>query len=293
MPDADNAFHTGLVHRGDGAALGRYIETYGYDPAGNILEMRHRGSDPAHPGWVRSYNYNETSRIEPDRAGNRLSSTQVSDIDVERYAYDAHGSMTAMPHLPLMQWTWLDQLQASARQVVGEGLPETTYYVYDGSGQRVRKVTERRASANGQAVRTREHIYLGGFEIYRELGPDGAAIALERETLHVLDVQQRLALVETKTVDASAALPLPSPLIRYQLGNHLGSSSLELDDDARVISYQEYLPFGSTSYQAYDSLVEAPAKRYQVLGQGARRRDRPLLPRGAILRGLAGALDRL
>ena len=39
--------------------------------------------------------------------------------------------MTPMPHLPLMQWDFSDQLQASARQVVNDGTPETTCYVYD------------------------------------------------------------------------------------------------------------------------------------------------------------------
>ena len=29
----------------------------------------------------------------------------------EHYTYDAHGNMTAMPHLPLMQWDFKDQLQ--------------------------------------------------------------------------------------------------------------------------------------------------------------------------------------
>ena len=72
----------------------------------------------------------------------------------EAYTYDAHGNMTAMPHLTLMQWDFMDQLQATSQQVVNDGTAETTYYVYDAAGQRVRKVTEgqngthRRASAS-------------------------------------------------------------------------------------------------------------------------------------------------
>jgi hypothetical protein len=49
-----------------------------------------------------------------------------------------------MPHLNAMRWDQLDRLQATTRQVVNNGgTPETTYYVYDNSGKRVRKVTER------------------------------------------------------------------------------------------------------------------------------------------------------
>ena len=75
-----------------------------------------------------------------------------------------------MPHLPLMQWDFKDQLQATSQQVViNGGTPEITYYVYDAAGQRVRKVTERQ---NG--TRKSERIYLGGFEIYREYNPSTA-----------------------------------------------------------------------------------------------------------------------
>ena len=96
--------------------------------------------------------------------------------------------MDQMPHLTLMRWDFRDQLQVTARQAVNAGdLPEATYYGYDGAGQRVRKVTAR-LSADGvtRTIRS-ERIYMGGFEIYREYETNGVGIALERETLHVMD----------------------------------------------------------------------------------------------------------
>ena len=45
----------------------------------------------------------------------------------------------------------------------------------------------------------KERIYLGGFEIYREYNGDGTQPVLERETLHIMDDKQRIALVETRT----------------------------------------------------------------------------------------------
>jgi RHS repeat-associated protein len=50
------------------------------------------------------------------------------------------------------------------------------------------------------------------------------------------------------------------------LNNHLGSSSLEVNEDAEVISYEEYYPYGSTSYQAVRSDIEVSAKRYRYTG---------------------------
>src|SRR5258708_36191793 len=81
-----------------------------------------------------------------------------------------------------------------------------------------------------------------------------------------MDDKQRIALVETKTItnpnDDSA-----EQLVRYQFGNHLGSASLELNDNAVVISYEEYYPYGSTSYQAVNKDIKAAAKRYRYTGK--------------------------
>ena len=122
-----------------------------------------------------------------------------------------------------------------------EKVPVTTYYVYDAAGQRVRKVTETQTGAI-----SKERIYLGGFEVYREYS--SGVVTLERESLHVMDDKQRIALVETQTIkDQSQSLML-QPLVRYQLSNHLGSVSLELDENAAVITYEEYTPYGSTAY---------------------------------------------
>ena len=41
---------------------------------------------------------------------------------------------------------------------------------------------------------------------------------------------------------------------------------LELDDKAKIISYEEYTPYGSTSYQAVRSQTETP-KRYRYTGK--------------------------
>jgi RHS repeat-associated protein len=133
---------------------------------------------------------------------------------------------------------------------------ERTWYVYDANGQRVRKVTE---LATG-AVKD-ERLYLGEVEIYRRRG----ANELVRETLHIMDDRQRIALVETRSKGSEDGVP--PQLIRYQLGDHVGSTRLELDDMARVISYEEYLPFGATSYQATAKGIRAAAKRYRFTGQ--------------------------
>ena len=84
----------------------------------------------------------------------------------------------------------------------------------------------------------------------------------------MVDDKRRIALVETKTIESKAnPEALPHSLIRYQFTNHLDSSCLELDGDAAIISYEEYYPYGSTSYESARRKVEVSSKRYRFTGQ--------------------------
>ncbi len=237
-------------------ALQRYAEEYAYDGVGNLLSLRHIGG--AVERWTRRYRYADDS--------NRLLATSLPGDDADEfsaeYSYDAHGNMTSMPHLPFMAWDFDDRLQATARQVVNAGTPETTFFVAGAAGERLRKVTERQAGEGETPTRRSERIYLDGFEVYREYAGDGTTVTLERETLHVSDEQRRIALVDTRTQGDDEA---PVQSRRYQLGDHLGSAVLEVDDLAHVISFEDFHPYGSTSHASNDNGVEA--KRYRYIGK--------------------------
>ena len=155
--------------------------------------------------------------------------------------YDPNGAMLSMPHLQNIAWDYKSQLQMSQQQAIdrtsqvidvnddgsGTEAGERTWYVYDAGGSRIRKVTEK----GGQILH--ERIYIGAFEVYRKHGVN----PLVRETIHVMDDNGRVALVETRTQGRARS---PAQLTRYQLSDHLGSVSLELDERARVVSYEEY-----------------------------------------------------
>ncbi|MGO9484231.1 MAG: SpvB/TcaC N-terminal domain-containing protein [Rhodomicrobium sp.] len=251
----------GAARRHDLQALRRFVERYDYDPVGNFRTTAHQAEGG---NWERRYVYEEPSLIEPEKVSNRLSRTSVEEGPstlVERYRHDAHGNMTRMPHLPRMRWDFHDQMRATTRQVLNEGTPEETWYVYDSAGQRVRKVTTRR-----DVGRKNERLYLGGFELFRTFNA-GGGVELERETLHVMDDKRRIALVETLAVDDGRAIVIPGPKARYQLANHLGSASLELAVDCGLISYEEYSPYGSSTFQAGYSATELSLKRYRYTGK--------------------------
>lgn len=255
----DDAFRVRLPQPTDGTAMRRYAEEYRYDLAGNLLQLIHTAGTS---GWTRNYLYQETSQLEAGRKNNRLSGSAIGDRAAETYPHDAHGSMTAMPHLAAMAWDFADRLRRV--DLTGGGV---AYYVYDASGQRIRKVVER----NGGAL-IEERISLGAFEVFRRRNAAGT-VSVERESLHIMDDSRRIALVETRTVGTDGQTVLsrarkapagpPVPLIRYQHGNHLGSAALELDQAGQIISYEEYYPHGSTAYQAGRSASEVSLKRYR------------------------------
>ena len=256
----DESFRVNLPHPHDGNAMARYTETYEYDPVGNLLKMAHTTLTGS---WTRYYAYEEPSLLEAGVVNNRLSATSLPGDGSAgpyraRYGYDVHGNMTSMPHLAggvhgkNIYWNVEDQVHRIDHPQGG-----SVYYTYDSEGQRVRKVWEKASSIE-------ERSYLGGFEML--LRRDGSGTFYQRESLHVTDDADRVDLVETRTLDLRGSDTSPPQLHRYQLDNHLESACVELDREARIISCEEYTPFGTTAYQAVSHPAQAP-KRFRSTGK--------------------------
>ncbi|WP_437741763.1 hypothetical protein WME73_41280 [Sorangium sp. So ce302] len=178
-----------------------------------------------------------------EAASNRLTSiSKPGDLPdgpfSATYAHDAHGNMTAMRHIAALTWDENDQVRST--NLGGRGV---VYYDYDAAGQRVRKIWEHCGLVD-------ERIYAGGCEVYQRRMISG--LVLERQMLHVMDGARRVAMVETKTVDTSGPFTV-TPRVRYQLDNHLGSASLEVDGAGLVIGYEEHHPYGTTAYWSASS----------------------------------------
>ena len=257
--DKDNSHDLAAMHNlnaSDPLAMHKYTQHYQYDAVGNIEKMEHE-TGTANSNWTRKYRY--------EADNNRLIDTTVGQ---NTYAYPhhaQHGFITAMPNLEDMAWNFNEELVKTIRQrVVNNDITaETTYYQYDGAGQRIRKITENQADAGNIPTKKEERIYIAGYEVYKK--HSGTNSGLERRTLSLMDEAHRFVMIETRNdVDDGTE----QHLVRYQLHNHLGSASLELEgsDQAKVISYEEYHPYGTTAYQAKSGAVKAAAKRYRYTG---------------------------
>ncbi|WP_310139715.1 SpvB/TcaC N-terminal domain-containing protein [Pedobacter africanus] len=244
-------------------AVRNYSQHFAYDAVGNILQMKHL----ARAGnWTRNYEY-QTSN-------NWLKSTRIGDngnpVSFTSYKHhNPHGFIETLPHLEKINWNFKEEMVLTIRQhCTDDQIPVITYYQYDGSGQRLRKITENQAAAGNVPTKKEERIYIEGYESYKTYKEN--ELIFERSTLSLLDKGHRFVMVDTVTKNMEpGAVPsdrVGTRLSCYQLHNHLGSAALELDDTARIISYEEYHPYGTTAYQARSTEIRAAAKRYRYAG---------------------------
>jgi len=178
-----------------------------------------------------------------DTDTNRLLKHDILQ-SLDDYTYDTHGNMLTMPHLSDMNWDCDDRLFSASNGTF------TSFYNYDAEGNRTRKVV-----AKGNICE--ERYYVGGYEIYRKYVND--TLDLERSTVNISDDEKVFVRIEQESGQ--------SEVVRYQYDNHLGSACLELDTAGLIISYEEYHPFGTTSYRAGRSQTEVSQKRYKYCGK--------------------------
>jgi RHS repeat-associated protein len=227
-----------------GGQLIRYTESYAYDLAGNLQTVQHIVQG-GYSGWTRSYSYEEPSCILPSQTSNRLSRTQVGS-EIEEYRYDKEagrvGCMTSVPGYSSLIWDYEERLASfSTQRVTDDTIPEMTWYVYNAAGDRVRKITERGSDASCTPTRQKETRYLPMGNIFTRYRGDGVTESRTSATLEMGDPVLGRAPVCTIEVNSDVTIPLAS----YQL-----NEKLVLDTDAKVISYQEFSPFGAKTYEA-------------------------------------------
>jgi len=150
------------------------------------------------------------------------------------------------------------------------GPDDAEFYTYDSNGERVRKVFER--YKGDDLIEIEEKIYLGAIEIKRikqKQGNSAPTKIFERTSLHIMDDKDRIALSHNWIQDDNSRETdiLNKNKTRFQYGNHLGSASLELDNSGLIISYEEYFPYGGTSFIAGKSQKEIKLKEYRYTGK--------------------------
>ncbi|MBL4647956.1 MAG: hypothetical protein JKY13_03240, partial [Gammaproteobacteria bacterium] len=204
----------------DSEVLIGYEQGYQYDLAGNMTRMVHQPDNTTAQAWRRDFTISETS--------NHLTQETIgqSQHDIR---YDAHGNMQTLENLREIVWNHRNNIASVTIIDRGdEKLSDSEYYVYDASGQRVKKVKETLISDG--IIESTETLYLDGYEIKRvkqhNLATNAEISQLERHSLRI-DGDDHYALnTHYWSVDRSAQSRQDEVHFRYQFSNHLGSATL-------------------------------------------------------------------
>jgi YD repeat-containing protein len=135
--DADGFPLVNGANPNDPSAMRNYEEWYEYDQVGNILKMIHDAQSSV-GDWTRHYKYETEPTTDPEdpyypdprHKNNRLIGTSLpgdgEDEYSAEYEYDAHGNMTKMPHLLLLEWDFNDQLRHT-----NKATGQDVYFTYE------------------------------------------------------------------------------------------------------------------------------------------------------------------
>ncbi|GAA5225382.1 SpvB/TcaC N-terminal domain-containing protein [Membranihabitans marinus] len=245
----------------NGGAIERYTRTYEYDESGNIKTIKHSG---ASQNWTNHLWTSATS----NRSLPLLNMNGVVIANPES-RFDANGNCIFMPHLRKMEWNYRNNI---SKVVVidrsAQGKPnDEEYYVYGGDGKRLRKITQRLVDIANDTIELTEKVYFDGCET-KTIKRGGIEI-LKRYTSTVGDGDHTIALIHSWEKDNTALETddISKKKIHYFLTNHLGSTALELDDMGNVITYEEYFPYGGTSFIAGRNKREIDLKEYRYSGK--------------------------
>lgn len=226
-----------------------YREAYLYDPVGNMLQLTHTHFDNGNgSGQVRNRNFSLVTNGGTVPINNRLAMVAIGQTEI-LYVYDDNGNLVREGEARHFEWDHSDHMKAFHTQTQGTEPSVHAHYFYDATSQRVMKWVRRQG---GQVDVT---VYVDGiFEHHRQIRVSGTQ---ENNTLHVMDDQQRIALVRVGAPFSNDS----TPAVKFHLGDHLGSSNVVIDNSGELVNREEYTPYGETSFGSF------ARKRYRFTGK--------------------------
>ena len=217
-----------------------YTRTYDYDKVGNIKTLQHAATGL---NFTRGYNY-----IAGINQLQSIDNAQATPTNHALYTYDEVGNQLQVNADRFYEWDVADQLKYFKKEASGSITTEAKY-LYSG-GQRLKKYVK------DQQGNTEVTVYIDGVYEHRYRKNSADVLQEEQNIIHVMDGRSRIA---TKRIgddfgDSTAA-------VKYNLENHLGTSTTRLDASGVLIDREEYYPFGDSSLRTFEY------KRYRYVGK--------------------------
>ncbi|WP_315832805.1 SpvB/TcaC N-terminal domain-containing protein [Bradyrhizobium prioriisuperbiae] len=231
--------------------LSNYVQTYRYDGSGNLIELRHAGAQ----NFTRRFGIaRHSNRALPERDGQLPGEPDIAA------GFDANGNLKQLQPGQSLFWNSRNQLMRVRPVVREDGEDDSESYVYDARGMRLRKVSTTRAA---NRTHTAEVRYLPGLEIRSDT-------ASGERLLHVINVHAGAGNVRVLHWETGKPEDIENDQIRFTFSNRVGSGTLELDENAALLSQEEYYPYGGTALWAGRNTLEAS---YKTIRYSGRERD--------------------
>ncbi|WLH83038.1 RHS repeat-associated core domain-containing protein [Pseudomonas sp. FP2338] len=224
-----------------------YTQQFSYDEAGNVLELQHVPSSGT--GFTRRMSVAARSNHFVPQADGR-------SVPGLGQGFDRNGNLQALEGEHGMGWDVRNQLVRITQVLREGGNDDEERYAYDATGRRIlkRRVTQARGVVHTAQVR-----YLPGLEIRHD--------SATGEQLNVLNINVGTFTVRVLSWDRHPSGGSQDAQIRYGLSDHLGSSTLELGEQAQLLSQESYYPYGGTAWWAAKNASEASYKFIRYSGK--------------------------
>ncbi|QLL16012.1 RHS repeat-associated core domain-containing protein [Pseudomonas chlororaphis] len=237
--------------------LTHYSRTYTYDRGSNLTTIRHVGLHP----------YTQQMVVAPtsNRAVQQTLGVTPSDVDS---FFDACGNLRELNAGQPLVWNSRNQLQRSTQVVRSDPDDDTEQYWYDGQGQRSCKLATTRTSGTTHTARV---YYLPGLELRQTRVQPHVGEPSVSEALQVINAgaagRQSLRVLHWEQGKPAA---IENDQCRYSLDDQIGSSLIELDQRADILTWEEYFPFGGTAVWSARNETET---RYKYVRYSGKERD--------------------
>lgn len=233
----------------DASQYVNYTQSFTYDRGGNLTTIQHNGAS--------QYTTNITVSDKSNRGVWQSGSDPITDVDSW---FDARGNLNSLQQGIALNWDGRNQL-TQVSPVVREGdVNDSEHYWYGGNSVRVVKRTIQKTANSTQENMV---IYLPGLELRRQ-----ATGGNVNEALSVIKVDSG-GRPHVKVLHWSSGRPdgIENDQYRYAFNDRQNSSLLELDNDAQIISQEEYYAYGGTAIWAMRSQIEANYKFVRYSGK--------------------------
>ncbi|WP_250211986.1 RHS repeat-associated core domain-containing protein [Morganella morganii] len=222
----------------DKASYANYTRNYIYDRAGNMTQIRHSAPKTGN---------NYTTGITVSQRSNRAVLKTLADTSEKVEAlFTPGGQQTKFQPGQTLSWTARGELQQVTPVVRNGAAGDRESYRYDAGSQRILKTT---VQETGSRTQTQQVIYLPGLELHSgkenyQVICAGVAGRAQVRLLHWQDGKKDHQ--------------------RFSYDNLIGSSGLETDGDGKLLSQEEYYPFGGTAVlvAGADSGIDYKTHRY-------------------------------